>query len=113
MAEVIKVHPPSVAVNFELIGKTVTWFNVSTIGVNISASTGPAGAIQAIYNAIQQTSTIIAAGEPTDAVPSIMSFGVEGEFDVADFQTAIQALGTVDSIILSNSTTTAKTLALT
>lgn len=112
MPGVTKVHPVAVAEDFEQVGKKITWFNVSTVGVNVNASTGPEGAIAAIYSAIQQIGTIVAAGNFTDATPSVGSFGVEGEVATADIQTAIQALGTVDTLDLSSSTVASKTLAL-
>ena len=103
MAGVIKSNPVSAEINFEQVGKTITWFNVTTTGVNISTSTGPDGAINALYQGIQKISTIIAAGAPTNASPSVMSFAVEGVFLAADIQTAVQELGTVDALDLSTS----------
>ena len=112
MAGVTKAHPVAVAEDWEVVGKKLTWFNVSTVGVNVNASTGPDGAIRAIYDAIQTRATIVAAGNFTDATPSVASFAVEGEHDVALIEDAIQALGTVDALDLSGSTVAAKTLVL-
>ena len=74
MAGVTKVNPVNVATNFEQVGKDITWFNV-TFAVDPTASTGPEGAIQAVYHAIQMMGIIIAAG-PISATNQ--SFGVEG-----------------------------------
>ena len=113
MAGVTKTHPTTVASDFEQVGKKLTWFNVTTTGVDVSASTGPLGAIAAIYHAIETVGFIVAAGEFTNATPSVGSFAVEGEVAVADIEDAIQALGTVDGLALATAAVAAKTLVLT
>ena len=114
MAGVTKVHPVAVTDTFEQVGKVITWFNVDTGVVDIAPSTGPLGAIQAIYHAIQLRTTIIAAGPVVAA--DAQSFGVEGVFAadiLALIEDDIQALGTVDSLDLSAVTVIAKTLIIT
>jgi len=111
MPGVIKVNPTTVAQAFEQVGKDVTWFNV-TFAADPTASTGPTGAIQAVYGAIQLMGTIIAAG-PVSATNQ--SFGVEGVFDashLAQVQTDIQALGTVDSVDVSGALVVGKDLVI-
>ena len=114
MPGVTKVHPEVVADTFEQIGKVITWFNVA-FATDASASTGPEGAIQAVYAAIQLRTTIIAAG-PHPAGIGSQSFGVEGVFAadiLALIQADIVALGTVDSVLLTGATVVAKTLIIT
>ena len=111
MAGVTKVNPVLVADTFEQIGKVTTWFTVTFVN-DPTLSTGPLGAIQAVYGQVQLGATIVAAG-PVSA--TAQSFGIEGVFDavaLTRIETDIQALGTVDGIDLSGDSVTAKTLIL-
>jgi len=105
MAGVTKVNPVTVYGDFEQVGKDITFFTVS---VDASGSTGPEGALQALYSGIQSISTIIAAGVPG----ANMAFGVEGEIGQAELEAAVQAIGTVDAVDFSAATVTVGTLAV-
>jgi len=111
MPGVTRVNPVEVATNFEQVGKDITWFNV-TFAVDPSASTGPEGAIAAVYRQIQFMGIIIAAG-PVSATNQ--SFGVEGIFDadsLAQVQIDIRALGTFDGIDLTGALVVGKDLVI-
>jgi hypothetical protein len=89
MAGVTQVHPVSVALNWEQVGKNITFFTVDYID-DISASTGPDGIIREVYDIIQSTCTIIAAGPLVDT-GSQQTFGIEGDFSAAELA-AMQVL---------------------
>lgn len=94
MAGVTKAHPASVELNWEQVGKDITFFTVDYID-DISAETGPEELIQAAYHAIQTRGTIIAAGPLLDT-GSQQTFGVEGEMTAAELtamEDAIKASG--------------------
>jgi len=129
MAGVTKVNPQNVTVNpqnktenqWEVVGKNIGFFTVDYIN-DVSGSVGPDGAVDSVYRAIQQFTTIIAAGPVFDSGTQ-QTFAAEplllaGAADPAEndqltqLQTAIQGLGTVDSIDLSSATVTATGLAI-
>ena len=67
-----------------------------------------------MYNTIQRFYTIVAAGPLADTNTQ-QTFAVEGAIVAAEattLQTALQALGTVDSVDLSSSTVTRTKLAI-
>jgi len=121
MAGVIRKNPITVVSEFEQIGKKITWFNV-LFAADPTASTGPEGAIQAVYSVIQKTGVIIAAGPISS---SSQSFGIEGIFsdqtgldgvevgDLLRMQNDIKALGTIDGVALVGATVVAKQLIIT
>ena len=101
-----KVNPAATTTNEEMIGKDLQFFTVDyTTAINGSA--GPLGAQKSVLDTIMATSTIVAVGPLTDTNTQ-QTFAVEGTDTVVvgTLQTAIRALGTVDSIDLSNSTVT-------
>jgi hypothetical protein len=129
MAGVTKVNPQSATVNpqnrnenqWEVVGKNIGFFTVDYIS-DVSGSLGPDEVVDSVYRAIQQFTTIIAAGPLFDGGTQ-QTFGAEplllsGDADPAEndqitqLQNAIQALGTVDSIDLSSATVTATGLAV-
>lgn len=103
---VTRTHPTAVTTNYEVVGKDVSFFTIDYIN-DISASTGPNGAIAAVYRTVAATATIIAAGPLLDSGTQ-QTFAVEGTNVVvaATLQTAIRALGTVDSVNLASATVT-------
>jgi len=114
MAGVTKVNPIAATTDWEVIGKDVTWFIVTVAGQDLTASLGPLGAVAAMYNAIQLTTTIVAAGT---LAATVQSFGVEGVYDTAEMEGTgmeqdIKDLGTVDGVDFSGATVTVKTLIL-
>jgi len=129
MAGVTKVNPQSATVNpqnptenqWEVVGKNIGFFTVDYTS-DVSGSLGPDEVVDSVYRAIQQFTTIIAAG-PLFDTGSQQTFAAEplllsGDADPAEndqitqLQNAIQALGTVDSIDLSSATVTATGLAI-
>jgi hypothetical protein len=107
MAKLTKTHPVATTTNVE-VSQNLTFFTVDY--VNANASTGPEGAQQAVLNAIQDTATIVAIGPLLDT-NSQQTFAVEatggdGTIVASTLQTAIRALGTVDTVDLSSSTVT-------
>ena len=94
MAGVIKVNPVADALNWEQVGKEITWFTVDYI-VSMAAELGPLELIPEAYRTIQLGMTIIAAGPLIDGGTQ-QTFGVEGEFVAADLsriQVALRAGG--------------------
>ena len=91
MAGVTKAHPASVALNWEQVGKDITFFTVDYID-DISTSTGPEQLIQEAYHIIQTKCTIIAVGPLVDT-GSQQTFGVEGVLAAADLTAIETALG--------------------
>jgi hypothetical protein len=107
MAQVTRVNPVSMTTNFENLSKDLSFFTVDYINA-INGSVGPEGALQAAYNTIQRYYTIVAAGPLIDTNTQ-QTFAVEGAIVAAEattLQTALQALGTVDTVDLSSSTVT-------
>lgn len=121
MAGVTRVNPASVETNWEVVGKDIGFFTVDYIS-DVGGSLGPDEVVDSVYRAIQQLTTIIAAGplfdgdtQQTFAVEPLLLSGTSepAENDqITQIENAIQALGTVDSIDLSSATVTAKTLAI-
>jgi hypothetical protein len=109
---VTRVHPTAVTTNYEVVGKDLSFFTVDYVN-DISASTGPAGAIAAVYRTIAATATVVAAGPLLDTGTQ-QTFAVEGVDVVvaSTLQTAIRALGTVDSVNLASATVTATKLGI-
>jgi uncharacterized protein YciI len=105
-----KVNPASTTVPSNVVGKDVQIFTVDYIA-DISTKTGPLSAQQAALNTIQETSTILVAGPlgNSDTEQTFMTEGADSVV-VATLQTAIRALGTIDSFDFSSNTVTAKTL---
>jgi len=115
MAGVTKVNPNPVYSNWEQVGKDITWFEVSATNIPVYVAPGNAatpeldgyqtdGALNALFNVIQATTIIIAAGPVVSA--GILSFGVEGVYtgqnnfngtvddgDLKRMQDEIRALG--------------------
>ena len=105
-----KVNPAATTVPSNVVGKDVQIFTVDYIA-DISTKTGPLSAQQAVLNTIQENCTILVAGPlgNSDTEQTFMTEGVDSVV-VGTLQTAIQALGTVDSFDFSSNTVTAKTL---
>ncbi len=129
MAGVTKVNPQSATVNpqnpsenqWEVVGKNIGFFTVDYIN-DVSESLGPNGAVDSVYRAIQQFTTLVAAGPLFDggtqqtfaAEPLLLTGSADpAENDqITQLQTAIQDLGTVDGVDLSSATVTATGLAI-
>ena len=98
------------------LGKTISAFTVTT--ADISASTAPGGAIDALVKTLSTFATVVAHG----AMGTANVFWLEGEFPDDDYAGAgvvaveayledlIQALGTVDGINLATATVAAGTV---
>jgi len=114
MAGVIKRNPLVATDAWEVIGKKITWFDVTATAIPVEDGTGSEyqvgwesdGALNAVVAVIQKTTTIIAMG-PVRA-GGAFSIGVEGIFtaqdnfdgtaldgDLARMLADIRALGTV------------------
>lgn len=129
MAGVTKVNPQSATVNpqnpsenqWEVVGKNIGFFTVDYTN-DVSESLGPNGAVDSVYRAIQQFTTLVAAGPLFDsgtqqtfaAEPLLLTGSADpAENDqITQLQTAIQDLGTVDGVDLSSATVTATGLAI-
>ena len=110
---VTKVNPAATTLNYEVIGKEISFFTVDYINA-INGSAGPNGAQADVLNTIMNVATIIAAGPLTDTNTQ-QTFAVERDLasaDISALQTAIRALGTVDSVDLSGATVTATKLGI-
>jgi hypothetical protein len=110
---VTKVNPTATTTNYEVIGKEITFFTVDYINA-INGSAGPEGAQVAVLNTIMNVATIIAAGPLVDTNTQ-QTFAVERDMsstELTALQTAIRALGTYDSVDLSNATVTATKLGI-
>lgn len=104
---VLKVNPPAMTTNYEVLTKDMYFFTVDYINA-INGSVGPLGALQAVYNTISERWTIVCAGPLLDTNTQ-QTFAVEGimaAVDFTDLQTAVRALGTVDGVDLSSATVT-------
>jgi hypothetical protein len=111
---ITKVNPTATTLNVEQIGRDISFFTVDYINA-VNGSAGPNGAQQAVLNTIQTLHTIIAIGPLADSNTQ-QTFAIEGDLftpqNGTTLQASIQALGTVDSIDLSNATVTATKLAI-
>ena len=110
---VTKVNPTATTTNYEVIGKEITFFTVDYINA-INGSAGPNGAQADVLNTIMNVATIIAAGPLLDTNTQ-QTFAVERDLtstEITALQTAIQALGTVDSVNLASATVTATKLGI-
>jgi hypothetical protein len=110
---VTKVNPTATTLNYEVIGKEISFFTVDYINA-INGSAGPAGAQADVLNTIMNVATIIAVGPLTDTNTQ-QTFAVERDMastDITALQVAIRALGTVDSVDLSGATVTATKLGI-
>lgn len=110
---VTKVNPTATTTNYEVIGKEITFFTVDYVNA-INGSAGPAGAQVAVQNTIMNVATIIAAGPLLDSNTQ-QTFAVERDLsstEITALQTAIQALGTYDSVNLGSATVTATKLGI-
>ena len=110
---VTKVNPTATTLNYEVIGKEISFFTVDYINA-INGSAGPNGAQADVLNTIMNVATIIAAGPLTDTNTQ-QTFAVERDMasaDISALQVAIRALGTVDSVDLSGATVTATKLGI-
>tara|TARA_R110000822_G_scaffold79687_1_gene190377 strand:+ start:2868 stop:3212 length:345 start_codon:yes stop_codon:yes gene_type:complete len=112
MAEFARVNPVATTLDYEEVGKDIDFFTIDFINA-VNGSAGPNGAQAAVFDTIMTTATIIAVG-PLGNSNTEVTFGVEGSGTIVagTLQTAIRALGTVDSIDLSGATVTAKNLVI-
>lgn len=104
------------------VGKSVSVFTITTTSRNVSASTAPDEAIDAILKTVGLSATIVAHSTFTDATPSVATVWLEGEFPTdtydgtnsetfaAHLEDTLQALGTVDSLDLSATAVAAGTV---
>jgi hypothetical protein len=114
MATFARTNPVATTVNYEVVGKDISFFTVDYINA-INGSVGPEGAHQAVLKVIMQQHTIIAAGPLLDTNTQ-QTFAIEGPVYTPQGGTAatggdtlqarIRALGTVDGVNLSNATVT-------
>lgn len=129
MAGVTKVNPQDVTVNpqdkrenqWEVVGKNIGFFTVNYTA-DVTGSVGPNGVVDSVYRAIQQFTTIIAAGpifnggeEQTFAAEPLLLTGSADPAQndqITQLQEAVQALGTVDGVDLSSATVTQTGLAI-
>ena len=105
------------------IGKEVTLVDVD-FGAAVNGSLGPAGAVEAVFEAIQGEGVNILGHGPLHSTNVNMSLMLEGEYGsdtydgsnseslAAHLEDVMIALGTVDSIDLSAATVVAKTFVL-
>jgi len=114
MAVFTRTHPAATTTNTET-GGNLHFFTVDYINA-INGSAGPEGAQVAVLNAIMDTATIACIGPLADSNTQ-QTFAVEanggnGSIVAATLQTAIRALGTVDSVDLSGATVNDTALAI-
>jgi hypothetical protein len=107
------------------IGKEVALVDVD-FGAAVNGSLGPAGAVEAVFEAIQGEGVNILGHGPLHSTNANMSLMIEGEYGsdtydgsnseslAAHLEDVIKALGTVDGINLgaAGSSVTAKTFVL-
>ena len=105
------------------IGKNLTFVDVD-FGSAVNGSLGPAGAVEAVFEAIQGEGFNILGHGALHSTNANMSFMLEGEYGAdtydgsnsetvaAHLEDVIIALGTVDSINLASATVAAKTFVL-
>lgn len=108
MPSVTKVNPTATTLNYEVVGRDLTFFTVDYINA-INGSVGPAGAHDAVLKTIMTLHTIVAAGPLTDSNTQ-QTFCIEGPLFTpaggSTLQASIRALGTVDGVDLSTATVT-------
>lgn len=108
MATFTQVNPTSTTVNYEVVGKDLTFFTVDYVNA-VNGSVGPNGAHAAVLKTIMEQHTIVAAGPLLDTNTQ-QTFAIEGPLytpqNGSSLQARIQALGTVDSVDLSSATVT-------
>ncbi len=115
MAELTRVHPvstPTFPVSMGGSTENITYVEIDYLAA-VNAKTGPNSTIAAVMNMLGRFGTIVYQGPLFDSNTKQI-IGIEGlvgdDEDVADFaaltviQTALQALGTVDSINLGSAT---------
>lgn len=111
---ITKVNPVATTVDIEQVGRDITFFTVDYINA-VNGSAGPNGAQQAVLNSIMEQHTIIAVGPLLDTNTQ-QTFAIEGPLytpqNGSTLQARIRALGTVDSVDLSNATVTATKLGI-
>jgi hypothetical protein len=107
MATVTRVNPAATTTDAEMMGGDMKFFTVDYVATN--ASTGPEGAQTKSHNVIANNCNIVAMGPMLDSNTQ-QTFAAEGDVVVATIQTAIRALGTVDSVNLGSATVTATLL---
>lgn len=129
MAGVSKVNPASTVGNVNLQGTSLKFVTVAYIGSagasDVKAETGPAGALTAVINTIQNYGTIAYIGSVFSVAndgyigsATKQSFAIEfpggGDARLTDntLRDAIRALNLVGAVDLSASTVTAKDLEL-
>ena len=129
MAGVSKVNPAATVGNVNLQGSALKFVTVAYIGSagasNVASETGPAGAITAVINTIQNYGTITYIGSVFNAAntgyigsATKQSFAIEfpggGSPAITDntLRDAIRALNLVGTADLSASTVTSKNLEL-
>ncbi len=114
MAVFTRVSPSAEETDFE-VGQNLHFFTVDYIN-SAAASTGPNGVMAAVYRTIQKTSTLVCAGPLCDSNTqqtfAVEATGGNGSVVTATLQTAVRALGTVDSVDLSSATVTSTKLAI-
>ena len=108
MATFTRTHPAATTTDVE-VGQNLHFFTVDYINA-INGSAGPEGAQVAVLNAIQDTATIAAIGPLVDSNTqqtfAVEATGGNGTVVASALQTAVRALGTVDSVDLSSATVT-------
>jgi hypothetical protein len=99
------------------IGKSITVVELD-LGANASASTGPEGAINAVLQTVAERATVIAHSALT-GTGELMTVWLEGDFPTDTYDgtnsetfvvyltSAIVALGTVDTVLLTGAAATA------
>ena len=115
MAGFTRVHPtatPTFPVSLGGSTENITYVEIDYLAA-VNGKTGPESTLAAVYNMLGRFGTIVYQGPLFDG-NTRQIIGIEGlvgdDEDVADFgtltviQTALQALGTVDSIDLSSAT---------
>jgi hypothetical protein len=114
MATFARTNPVATTTDYEVIGKDISFFTVDYINA-VNGSAGPNGAQAAVLNQIMQLHTIVAAGPLLDTNTQ-QTFAIEGPLwtpqSGSTLQASIRALGTVDSVDLSNATVTATKLGI-
>ena len=113
MAGLTRVHPATISLPFNGGGSSleITYVEVDYLA-SVAGSLGPEGCVAQVLAALGQFGTVVYAGPLNDSnTRQIIAIeGVNQDKGIADFaamtviQTAIRALGTVDSIDLSSAT---------
>jgi len=113
MASLTRVHPASISLPFNGGGSSleITYVEVDYLAA-VNAKLGPESTVAKVLAALGQFGTVVYAGPLNDSnTRQIIAIeGVNQDKGIADFaamtviQTAIRALGTVDSINLGSAT---------